>query len=77
MLLPDDDGADIIMVATGTGVAPFRGFVQRLFIERTPAAAAFEGRAWLLFGGPTSDSVLYPELWEPVSYTHLTLPTKA
>ena len=64
MLLPDDDAADIIMVATGTGVAPFRGFVQRLFIERTPAAAAFEGRAWLLFGGPTSDSVLYPELWE-------------
>ena len=64
MLLPDDDEADIIMVATGTGVAPFRGFVQRLFIERTPAAAAFEGRAWLLFGGPTSDSVLYPELWE-------------
>ena len=64
MLLPDDDGADIIMVATGTGVAPFRGFIQRLFIERTPASAAFEGRAWLLFGGPTSDSVLYKELWE-------------
>ena len=64
MLLPDDDEADIIMVATGTGVAPFRGFIQRLFVERTPAAAAFEGRAWLLFGGPTSDSVLYPELWE-------------
>jgi len=64
MLLPDDDGADIIMVATGTGVAPFRGFIQRLFVERTPASAAFEGRAWLLFGGPTSDSVLYKELWE-------------
>ena len=64
MLLPDDDAADIIMVATGTGVAPFRGFIQRLFVERTPAAAAFEGRAWLLFGGPTSDSVLYKELWE-------------
>jgi len=63
MLLPDDDGADIIMVATGTGVAPFHGFIQRLFVERTPAAAAFRGRAWLLFGGPTSDSILYPGLW--------------
>ena len=63
MLLPDDDGADIIMVATGTGVAPYRGFVSRLFAERTPAAAAYGGHAWLFFGGPTSDSVLYPELW--------------
>jgi len=64
MLLPEDDAADIIMVATGTGVAPYRGFVSRLFTERTPAAAAFEGRAWLFFGGPTTDSILYPELWE-------------
>ena len=65
MLIPEKDpNVDLIMVATGTGVAPFRGFIQRLFVERTPAAAAFEGRAWLLFGGPTSDSVLYPELWE-------------
>ncbi|KAJ8606760.1 hypothetical protein CTAYLR_009555 [Chrysophaeum taylorii] len=64
MLLPEDDAADIIMVATGTGIAPFRGFVQRLFVERTPAAARFRGRAWLFLGVPTTSSVLYADLWE-------------
>lgn len=64
MLLPDDEEADLIMVATGTGVAPFRGFVQRLFVERTPAAAAYRGRAWLFLGGPTTSSLLYPDLWK-------------
>ena len=64
LLLPESPDADIIMVATGTGVAPYRGFVKRLFDEKTPANDAFTGRAWLFFGGPTSDSILYPELWD-------------
>ena len=38
MLLPEDAAADIIMVATGTGIAPYRSFIRRLFVERTPAA---------------------------------------
>ncbi|KAH8072802.1 NADPH-hemoprotein reductase [Aureococcus anophagefferens] len=64
LLLPESPDADVIMVATGTGVAPYRGFVKRLFDEQTPANDAFTGRAWLFFGGPTSDSILYPELWD-------------
>jgi sulfite reductase (NADPH) flavoprotein alpha-component len=41
--LPADD-KDIIMIGAGTGVAPFRGFVQ----ERQEQGAS--GRNWLIFG---------------------------
>ncbi len=42
--LPEDESRDIIMVGPGTGVAPFRAFVQ----ER--AAKGSPGRNWLFFG---------------------------
>jgi sulfite reductase (NADPH) flavoprotein alpha-component len=42
--LTDDDSAPIIMVGPGTGIAPFRAFLQ----ER--AARKASGKAWLFFG---------------------------
>ena len=43
MLLPESTPeADIIMVATGTGIAPYRAFWKRLFVEQTPAAENFK-----------------------------------
>ncbi len=42
--LPADDAADVIMVGPGTGLAPFRAFLQ----EREARGAA--GRNWLFFG---------------------------
>lgn len=32
-------------VATGTGIAPYRTFVRRLFVEKTPAGKAFKACA--------------------------------
>eukprot|EP00980_Cylindrotheca_fusiformis_P031165 scaffold25921_cov137-Cylindrotheca_fusiformis.AAC.8 len=62
MLLPEEDRTtDYIMVATGTGIAPFRGFVRRLFFENTPAAATYKGEAWLFLGVANSDALLYDD----------------
>ena len=62
MLMPEEDPAtDYIMVATGTGIAPYRGFVRRLFVEDTPAARAYKGQAWLFLGVANSDALLYDD----------------
>jgi len=44
--LPQDASRNIIMIGPGTGVAPFRGFLQ----ER--AATGANGKSWLFFGNP-------------------------
>ncbi|MGN6790168.1 MAG: assimilatory sulfite reductase (NADPH) flavoprotein subunit [Rhodanobacteraceae bacterium] len=57
--LPADPDRDIIMVGPGTGVAPFRAFVQQR------AAADAHGRNWLLFGNPHFRSdFLYQTEWQ-------------
>ena len=62
MLLPEEDPkTDYIMVATGTGIAPYRGFIRRLFDEDTPAARAYKGEAWLFLGVANSDALLYDD----------------
>jgi len=61
MLLPKDLSSDVIMVATGTGIAPFRGFMHRLFMEQTVVRHMFSGTAWLILGVPVSGGLLYKE----------------
>jgi sulfite reductase (NADPH) flavoprotein alpha-component len=57
--LPNDTSRDVIMIGPGTGVAPFRGFVQ----ER--AALGARGRNWLFFGNPHfSTDFLYQVEWQ-------------
>ncbi|MGC9527024.1 MAG: ferredoxin--NADP reductase [Limnospira sp.] len=60
MLLPDDENATIIMMATGTGIAPFRAFLWRMFKEKHEDYQ-FKGLAWLFFGIPYTPNILYKE----------------
>jgi ferredoxin--NADP+ reductase len=60
MLLPDDEDATVIMMATGTGIAPFRAFLWRMFKEQHEDYK-FKGLAWLVFGVATSPNILYKE----------------
>jgi len=57
--VPADGAKDIIMVGPGTGVAPFRAFLQ----ERIATKAA--GRNWLFFGDQhRATDYLYEEDWK-------------
>ncbi|KAK8462518.1 hypothetical protein SEVIR_1G221100v4 [Setaria viridis] len=60
MLMPKDPNANIIMLATGTGIAPFRSFLWKMFFEKHDDYQ-FNGLAWLFLGVPTSSSLLYPD----------------
>lgn len=57
--LPADDDTDIIMIGPGTGIAPFRAFVE----EREERGA--RGRNWLFFGDRNySSDFLYQLEWQ-------------
>lgn len=74
MLLPEEDPTtDYIMVATGTGIAPYRGFIRRLFAEDTPAARAYKGEAWLFLGVANSDALLYDDEFQEATKKGLRL----
>ncbi|MDJ0533878.1 MAG: phycobilisome linker polypeptide [Xenococcaceae cyanobacterium MO_207.B15] len=65
MLLPDDEDANIIMIATGTGIAPFRAYLWRMFKEgELNPEYNFKGLAWLFFGIPKTPNILYQEQLE-------------
>jgi len=68
--LPEDGNTPIIMVGAGTGIAPFRAFLQ----ERIFTGA--KGRNWLFFGDQREkEDFLYREEWEKMladcTLTHL------
>jgi benzoyl-CoA 2,3-dioxygenase component A len=54
-LMPDDPDADIIMICTGTGAAPFRGFTER----RRRLGGSGRGRLHLFFGARTPQELPY------------------
>ena len=57
--LPEDPSTPIIMVGPGTGIAPFRAFIE----ERKSTGAT--GKNWLFFGDRSQKTdYLYGEEWE-------------
>jgi len=57
--LPENPETPVIMVGPGTGVAPFRAFMQ----ERS--AQGIEGNSWLIFGNPHFEQdFLYQTEWQ-------------
>ncbi len=56
---PEDGAKDVIMIGPGTGIAPFRAFVQ----DRKASGAT--GRNWVFFGDQhKATDFLYQEEWE-------------
>ena len=57
--LPDDPQAAIIMIGNGTGIAPFRAFMQARVAHEAP------GKNWLVFGNPHfTEDFLYQTEWQ-------------
>lgn len=70
MLLPKISPLpDLVMVATGTGVAPFRAFSKAVYIDSTELLYP---SALLIIGAPSRDSILYGDLWKSLSTLHPT-----
>ncbi|HEY9687806.1 MAG TPA: ferredoxin-NADP reductase [Coleofasciculaceae cyanobacterium] len=56
-LIPDTPDANLIMIATGTGIAPFRAFLHNRYNQRKNE----KGQAWVFFGAQTRKDYLYAE----------------
>ncbi|CAL4324162.1 assimilatory sulfite reductase (NADPH) flavoprotein subunit [Buchnera aphidicola] len=57
--LPLDKNAPIIMIGPGTGIAPFRAFMQQRDIDNA------KGKNWIFFGNPSfTEDFLYQVEWQ-------------
>ncbi len=57
------------MVATGTGIAPYRAFWRRFFLEEIEGYK-YTGLAWLFMGVANSDAKLYDDELQAILKAH-------
>lgn len=76
-LLPEDPSRhDYVFLATGTGIAPFRGFLMELLVgppAGSPAAATWrrcESRIELVMGSPYTTDLLYDDFLRDLASKH-------
>lgn len=60
--LPDDPATPIIMIAAGTGIAPYRAFMQEIESQNNKHGASRD--SWLIYGNPhLRTDFLYQKEW--------------
>jgi ferredoxin--NADP+ reductase len=65
-LLPESKDFSLVMVATGTGIAPFRGFLDWCYTQGNNAQQSH----WLLFGAQTRKDFLYESELQTLQARH-------
>lgn len=62
--LPDPLPRDVVFIATGSGIAPFRSMIFDQLVRLTPRSL------YLIFGNRYADDILYKEEWPALTQAH-------